>query len=192
MSEDYDFEYLIYENDYYGGQQVAGTEDENMFEFKNLTPSTQYSFIVRAKYYDPERKLSDAHFQKTKSAPSNILKITTPEKGTTIQDFETRTVEQARWRKDGHDLELMWSAPETFYGRIQYEILDGVQKKVLGTTCKVPVVLSTGERGKSMWGEKKGSFIITVRPIFVDDDDEKVPRVEAQHHDIEISMFCYD
>ena len=124
------FEYVLHEHDNFGGARIAATEDEQQLRVHALAPSTSYTF-ERAELYDALRKLSDAHFDgqlrgatPRPSAPSNRVSLTTPGAQQRLGDFATRSVEHPRWLKNDQQLELSWTAPETFCGRIRYEVID--------------------------------------------------------------------
>eukprot|EP01084_Bolivina_argentea_P224769 380010_1 len=145
----------------------------------SLYPSTQYTFVCKAKYYDPERKLSDAYYVNDAliSSPTNAVTITTPQMNTNRNDYRTRSIDKVRWVKRGNELELFWSAPESFVGKIEYELRDKMQgNMLLGTANKLPVTISTGDRGHSIFENPSGQYVITVKPIFVADNDEKMER----------------
>ena len=186
-NNNYDYEYYIEESDYYGGEIVAATEDQHFLELHNLTPSTQYTFVCKAKYYDPQRKLSDQYYRNTQiiSSPTNTVTITTPEEKSSIDDYKTRPIDKARWTKQGMELELFWSAPESFRGKIEYQLMDKIQNKILGPPInKLPVIISTGD-GKSIFGTKSGKYTIQVSPILIDERQKQ--RVTGKPYDIQIS-----
>eukprot|EP01083_Nonionella_stella_P097365 273657_1 len=186
----YDFEYYIEERDVFTGD-CAATEDGNLIEIMSLYPSTQYTFVCKAKYYDPERKLSDAYYVNDAliSSPTNAVTITTPQMNTNRNDYRTRSIDKVRWVKRGNELELFWSAPESFVGKIEYELRDKMQgNMLLGTANKLPVTISTGDRGHSIFENPSGQYVITVKPIFVADNDEKMERVEGKPYDIQIAI----
>ena len=145
--DNYDYEYYIEETDVFGGDIVAATEDQHFLQLVELTPCTQYTFVCKAKYYDPQRRLSDHYYRDSAivSAPTNTVTIITPEEKTTIDDYKTRPIDKARWTKQGTELELIWNAPESFHGRIEYELMDKIQSKIMGSVNKLPVTMSTGE-----------------------------------------------
>lgn len=186
-NSNFDYEYYIEESDCFQGEIVAATEDQHFLELHNLTPSTQYTFVCKAKYYDPERKLSDQYYRNNQiiSSPTNTVTITTPEEKTTIDDYKTRPIDKARWTKQGNELELFWSAPESFRGKIEYQLMDKIQNKILGPpVSKLPVVISTGD-GKSIFGTKSGKYTIQVSPILIEEDTNQ--RVMGKPYDIQIS-----
>ena len=83
--------------------RIAATEDQQQLRVHALAPSTSYTFELRAKLYDPLRKLSDAHFDGQlrsatlrPSAPSNHVSLTTPGAQQRPGDFATRSVEHPR------------------------------------------------------------------------------------------------
>ena len=100
-----------------------------------------------------------------------------------MDGYRTRPIEKPRWTKQGPELELTWSAPQSFHGRIEYELMDKIQNKIMGSINKLPVTISTGD-GKSIFGTKSGKYTIQVSPILIDEEDQ---RVRGKPYDIQIS-----
>eukprot|EP01084_Bolivina_argentea_P285582 489770_1 len=187
----YDYEYYIYEQDVFGNEIIAATEDNHFIRIKHLSPLTQYTFICKSKYYDPERLLSDMYYQHTQiiSTSTNSVTIITPQNKINIYDYKTRTINKVRWRwiEKQNQLELFWVAPESFYGRIEYEIMDKIQGKIIGNCCKLPVIITTDNKNKSIFEKQNGKYIITVKPILIN-DDEKEEQIYCEPYDIEITI----
>jgi len=183
-----DYEYYISESDVFGGETIAATEDSHFVKVFNLMPSTRFTFVCRAKYYDPERKLSDQYYQNEKfmSTATNAVTIETPEEKVSAADFRMRSIEKVKWVKRRNELELFWEPPTTFCGKIRYQISDKVSNTVLGDAEKLPVVISTGDN-KSIFGRNSGKYIIGVLPILIDEKDPKNP-VYCKEYDIQITI----